>query len=95
VSVHSRADAALAEWSAAPDAFAVIVSDLTMPGMNGLQLLSRVHAMRPGQPFILISGFFSEIESSEAAALGVAAMLPKPLSYAPLGRAVAACLGRR
>jgi signal transduction histidine kinase len=94
VSIHHRAETALAEWQAAPDAFAVIVSDLTMPGMNGLQLLGEVHAVRPHQPFVLISGFFSEIDSNEASSLGVAAMLPKPLSYAPLGRAVAACLGR-
>ncbi len=94
VSAHCRADEALKEWTAAPEAFAVIVSDLTMPGMNGLQLLARVHALRPAQGFVLISGFFSESESAEAASLGVAALLPKPLSIGSLGRAVAAGLAR-
>lgn len=92
---HTRAEDALAEWLAAPTAFALIISDLTMPEMDGLQLLARVHVARPDQAFILVSGFFSEAEANEAATLGAVELLPKPLSYDQLGHAVAASLGRK
>ena len=34
-----------------------LISDIDMPGMNGVELLRRVHAARPGLPTILITGF--------------------------------------
>jgi len=94
VSAHDRAEKAWADYEAHPGEFAVVLSDLTMPGMNGLQLLARVRAARGGQPFVLTSGFFSEAERYEAARLGVTALLPKPLGYAEIARAIAAALGR-
>lgn len=95
VSAHNQADTAWAEWNAAPDAFGLIVSDLTMPGTNGLQLLGRVRVVRPDQPFLLVSGFFSDTETAEARGLHVSGLLPKPLTYAALGRAVAEAMQRR
>ncbi len=95
VSAHGRADNAWAEWSAAPDGFAVVLSDVTMPGTSGLQLLAQVRAVRPDQPFILVSGFFSDVEAAEARTRHVSGLLPKPLSYEVLGRAVADALQRR
>jgi FixJ family two-component response regulator len=36
---------------------ACLISDLDMPGMNGFELLRRVHEARPGLPFILITAY--------------------------------------
>ncbi len=36
----------LAEFTARPGGFAVVISDLTMPGMNGLQLLGRARTLK-------------------------------------------------
>jgi CheY-like chemotaxis protein len=95
VHAHGRADDAWTDWSAAPDAFDLIVSDLTMPGTSGLQLLAQVRALRASQPFLLVSGFFSDAETAEARSRGVSGLVPKPLSYELLGRAVAEVLKRR
>jgi signal transduction histidine kinase/CheY-like chemotaxis protein len=95
VSAHDHAEQAWAEYVAKPGKFAVVVSDLTMPGMNGLLLLSRVRSLSATQPFVLSSGFFSEAERHEATSLGVSLLLPKPLGYGELARAVAAALARR
>ena len=36
---------------------ACLISDIDMPGMDGIELLRLVHAARPGLPTILITGF--------------------------------------
>lgn len=92
VTAAGRADEAWAEFSAQPDAFHLVLSDLTMPGMTGLKLLEQVRALRPGQAFVLTSGFFSEAEHAQATAFGVTAFLLKPMSYEELGRVLAIAL---
>lgn len=37
--------------------FDVVISDLGMPGMDGLQLAREIHAVDPGKPVILLTGF--------------------------------------
>ncbi len=94
VTAFTGADEALTVFAMGPDDYAVVISDLTMPRTNGLQFLERVRALRARTPFVLTSGFFSEAERSEAVALGVTELLPKPLGYADVARSVAAALGR-
>ncbi|RXK53352.1 transporter substrate-binding domain-containing protein [Oleiharenicola lentus] len=89
VSAHLRAEDALAEFEAAPDRFALVLSDLTMPGVNGLQLAARVRARRPRSPLVLVSGYWPESDLAEARRLQVSATLHKPLSYESIGRIVA------
>jgi len=79
-------------WAAAPDGWAVCVSDLTMPGISGLHLLSRVRERRPQQPFVILSGFFSVAEVAAAKALGATELVPKPLTTETLGRVVRAAM---
>ncbi len=93
-SVHTQPETALAELAAADSEFAIVVSDLTMPGCNGLELAARVQALRPLLPFVLTSGFFSGPERQAAEALGIARCIQKPITYAALGLAVGKCLGK-
>ncbi len=92
VEVHTGPAEAWKAWEAAPDRWAVFVSDLTMPGLTGLQLLSRVRERRPRQPFVILSGFFSVAEAAAAKALGATELVHKPLTTETLGRAVRAAL---
>jgi two-component system cell cycle sensor histidine kinase/response regulator CckA len=94
VSAHQRADEALVEFEAAPDRFALALSDLTMPGLNGLQFAARLRVVRPGLPLILVSGYWGESDLVEARRLGVSAMLHKPLTYETIGRTMAEHLPR-
>jgi signal transduction histidine kinase/ActR/RegA family two-component response regulator len=92
VSAHTRAERALEEYRREPAAFDLVFSDLTMPGMNGLQLLEAVRAVRTNQPFILCSGIFSESDRQAASSYGVSVLLPKPLAIDTIGTAVKSAL---
>ncbi|MBI5423808.1 MAG: transporter substrate-binding domain-containing protein [Opitutae bacterium] len=92
VTAFERPSAALAEFEARPADFALVLTDLTMPGMTGLQLIARIRAWKPTQPVLIASGFFTNAEELEAGKLRVTRLLHKPLSFAQLGEAVATAL---
>ena len=61
-----------------PDRFDVVVTDQQMPGLNGMELVRRLHTMAfAGRMFVLTSGPTPE-EEREFFALGVDAILRKP-----------------
>lgn len=61
-------------------AFDVVISDLKMPHMSGIDLLSTIRGANSKIPFILMSGHATKEEVSKARALGINSFLPKPFS---------------
>jgi DNA-binding NtrC family response regulator len=59
-----------------PDA---IVSDIRMPGLDGVALLRRLQARFPGIPVVLVSAFPDDRIWSEALQLGALDIVPKPI----------------
>ena len=83
-----------AYWGDLPDSTpTVVISDLRMPGRDGLAILRglRQHDWCP--PFILITGFGDKSVHDEAARLGVHAVFDKPFDLDHL-RAAVVRLGR-
>jgi len=80
-SAHSFASSEMA-WSAIesrqirPDA---VVSDIRMPGLDGVTLLRRLRARFPGIPVILVSAFPDDGIWSEVFRLGALDVVPKPI----------------
>ncbi len=61
------------------DNFSLIISDIRMPGMNGLELLKNVKAVRPDMMFIIMTAY-PEIEMAvEAIRLGATDFIVKPV----------------
>ncbi len=56
-----------------------VLSDVSMPGMDGLQLLRAVHERQPGLPVLLMTAFASVRAAVEAMKLGAAQYLTKPV----------------
>ena len=71
------------------EALKVVVSDVVMPGMDGMALVRAIRQVRPGLPAILASGYAQEAVREDLAAEDVA-FLPKPYSLKALRAAVAA-----
>ncbi|WP_291272410.1 sigma-54 dependent transcriptional regulator [Geothrix sp.] len=63
-----------------PGAYDAVVTDLRMPGMDGLQLTARLKAVDPGLPVLLITAFGSLETAREAMRLGAFDFLSKPFS---------------
>lgn len=56
----------------------IVISDIKMPGMNGLELVSKVHRTYPDIRFILLSGFSEFDYAKQAMEFGVKHYLLKP-----------------
>jgi CheY-like chemotaxis protein len=59
----------------------LILSDINMPCMSGLELLLKVKAARPDVPVIMITAYGDEAKKSKAAELGAAGLLTKPIDF--------------
>jgi CheY-like chemotaxis protein len=67
----------------------LLVADVRLPGMSGLELLAKVRVQNPKARAILITGAPTDEIEAEAAALGVIAFLRKPLGTSLFLEAVA------
>ncbi len=66
----------------------VVICDLSMPGMSGLEVLRRVRAMNDRLPFIMMTGVGSIESAVEAVQLGAYSYLTKPVNNAELASLV-------
>jgi CheY-like chemotaxis protein len=62
----------------------LILSDINMPGMTGLELLPRVKAVRPDVPVIMITAYGDAETRRKAIEGGAAGLLTKPIDFAVL-----------
>lgn len=62
----------------------LVIADLTMPGMGGLDLLKRMRSAGHAIPVILCSGHYSELSRAGLEELGVAEKIRKPVDPAAL-----------
>ncbi len=79
---------ALEAFRSHPLRYRAVVTDLTMPQMNGVQFAKRLLEIHPGIPVILCTGFSDQGVEEKARAAGVRAFLYKPLTLAELAEAL-------
>jgi CheY-like chemotaxis protein len=62
----------------------LILSDINMPGMSGLELLPRAKAVRPDVPVIMITAYGDAETKRRALENGAEALLTKPIDFVML-----------
>jgi CheY-like chemotaxis protein len=82
---------ALEQLRAAPHAVDLLITDLGMPGLSGLDLARQISAVRPDLPIILASGY-APLSDAELLAAGIRGRLPKPFNLRQLSEALHAHL---
>lgn len=94
--VTAAADAAAATeiFAGAAEKFDLVFSDVVMPGMNGLDLVTQLLGKRPDLKVILASGYANGVNTDQIHAADYS-FLRKPYSMADLLRAVKATLEKK
>jgi excisionase family DNA binding protein len=75
------------------DPYDLLIADLRMPGVDGLQLIREARRFSPDLKVIIITGHSSESAAIEAVNLGVNGYLTKPFRVAQVLSAIAKALG--
>ncbi len=89
----SRGEEALAQ--AQEELFDVVVLDVRMEGMDGLEALENLHRDQPDIGAVVITGYASEADTIRALRLGAGDLLKKPFEPDRLLQAVASVIAKR
>ena len=89
VTVFQDSSKALAAFTENPASFDGVLSDLSMPFLSGLEVVSAIRTSRPEMPVVLASGFFQTSDLEAAKKLRVNEVLTKPFSSTILGATLA------
>lgn len=84
----SSAQAALELFTRDPDAFDVLLTDQSMPGMSGMALIAKLRALRPAVACLLMTGHGDDTTQRDAELLGVHEIIAKPFSLTTLLAAI-------
>ena len=62
----------------------VILSDINMPGMDGLELLRQIRRLRPALPVLMVTAYGDDDQRGRARELGAFEFIPKPVHFEQL-----------
>jgi DNA-binding NtrC family response regulator len=79
--VADSGQAALRLYAQQP--FELVLSDIRMPGVGGIELLGRIKAMHPSAVIVLMTAW-GDVARDEAMRLGAADLIKKPFSFEEL-----------
>ncbi len=88
VTVITSSTDALNAFKEKPENFDLIITDMTMPELNGLDLAREILGIRPEIPVILCTGFSDQITKESAMTVGVREFLNKPVTLKNLAATV-------
>lgn len=71
-----------------PRHFDLLVTDMTMPHMTGIELRKEIAHIAPNLPVIIITGFSENLDDEKAIRFGFKRLIMKPVSFLELTRAV-------
>lgn len=71
----------------------ILISDIRMPGLNGLELAKKIKQCRPDTEIILLTGFAEFEYAKQAISLGVHQYLLKPFRFEDITAALKSCMG--
>ncbi|MBA3006847.1 MAG: response regulator [Proteobacteria bacterium] len=85
VTAHVQSVEALEAFRSDPTLFDLVITDLTMPGLTGVELAQRMLAIRSDIPIVLCTGFSQLIDEGSAKAIGIKELCLKPFTMSSLG----------
>ncbi|MDQ0456573.1 response regulator [Rhizobium paknamense] len=89
---HEAADGAEGLEMLSTSHFDLLLSDIRMPVMDGIELAHRAHADFPGLKILLMTGYAEQRERAEDLMQKVVDVVPKPFALPDIRKAVALAL---
>ncbi len=80
VTCHLKSTEALEAFRQDPQAFDLVITDLTMPDLTGYQLAEQISAIRSGIPIVLCTGYGEHINKKQYGLKGIKGFLNKPVA---------------
>jgi signal transduction histidine kinase/CheY-like chemotaxis protein len=80
VEIKNNPEEAFELFKSNPDYFDLVITDMTMPQMNGVQLFKKIKDIRPEIPIIICTGHSTLMNEEKAEDIGAAGYLLKPVS---------------
>ena len=85
---------ALTSFKDDPDYYDLIITDMTMPCMNGMTLSKEILKIRPDVPIILCTGHSEAVDEEKALKSGIKAFIMKPFSRLDMSDSINKVLGQ-
>jgi len=86
---------ALELFRAQPERFNLVITDITMPDMTGIELTRELLRIRPDIPIIGCTGFSETITSEKAKSIGMEALIMKPIIRRRIAEAIRRALDKK
>ncbi|MGD9157746.1 MAG: PAS domain S-box protein [Desulfobacteraceae bacterium] len=93
VSIMTDSPEAFKLFYSDPKKFDLVITDMTMPGLTGTNLMKKIRDVRPDTPIILCTGYSEIINEEKALNMGINAFIMKPLVIQELAVKVREVLG--
>ncbi len=88
VVVSTSSTEALDMFKADPGRFDLVITDMAMPKMTGMELASELLSIRPEVPIILCSGFAETMTEERAKSIGIRDFIVKPIRKSEIAAAI-------
>ena len=82
--VYANPRGALEAYRANPGEYDAVITDQTMPGMTGVELVRELLALRPELPVLMVSGYSDKVDAETAEKHGIRRFFYKPVESATL-----------
>jgi PAS domain S-box-containing protein len=93
VTARTSSIEALEAFRAGSDRFDLVITDMTMPNMTGVQLTQKLIEIRSDIPVIICTGFSEKISEHKASTMGIRGYVMKPVIRSELAKKIREVLG--
>jgi PAS domain S-box-containing protein len=95
VTVKTNSRDALEVFRSAPEEYDIVITDLAMPRMTGVQLSLEIKGIRPDIPVVLMTGFSDQITAENCRQWGLDGFVLKPIISSVLSQTIRRIMTRR
>ncbi len=88
VTMRTASSDALKAFKVNPSSYDLVITDMTMPNMTGMQLARKLKQIRPDIPIIICTGFSERINEGKAEKIGIEGFIMKPVTKSDLSKII-------